>query len=280
MLVIIGFVVGGVMVGSALIEIGQSRKVMSQMENFQVAVSMFKLKFNCKPGDCANATSFGLGPNGNGDGSLGAVSGSTIGDVYGGCLLDDSGSVCLTRIASSAIVPYLNRYRAEGQYFWVHLSASGLIAESISAMAVDNVAVTSAEMPSYFPKDATGKLHLAAFMWNSKAYIRTGFSNLQFTKLAEFSDTVLGASQMSYISSKFGYSPVGGATSWYPNELVQGHRVAPLGIFTASGLGLRFYDGTITDTGVPACVVANGAGGYRYNIANNGRCNMMWQIDY
>lgn len=72
-LVIIGLVVGGVLVGRDLIKAAELRKQISQIESFDVAFNTFRLKYNCLPGDCANATNFGFAGNGNGNGEIGVT---------------------------------------------------------------------------------------------------------------------------------------------------------------------------------------------------------------
>ncbi len=57
-IVIIGLVVGGVIAGRDLIEAAQLRKVVSEQEEFTMAVMAFKLKYNAIPGDMTNATQF------------------------------------------------------------------------------------------------------------------------------------------------------------------------------------------------------------------------------
>ena len=67
-LVIIGLIVGGVLVGQDLIKAAQLRKVVTEVESYKTAVNAFRLKYNCFPGDCDNATTFFSGStNGNGD---------------------------------------------------------------------------------------------------------------------------------------------------------------------------------------------------------------------
>jgi len=71
-LVIIGLIVGGVLVGRDLIAAAKLRKDISTMEQLNTAVNTFRNKYNCLPGDCANATTFLSGAvNGNGDGVIG-----------------------------------------------------------------------------------------------------------------------------------------------------------------------------------------------------------------
>jgi prepilin-type N-terminal cleavage/methylation domain-containing protein len=72
-LVIIGLIVGGILVGQDLIETAGVRAQVSQIEKNQASVNTFRTKYNCLPGDCANAADFGFvarGPNrGQGDGN-------------------------------------------------------------------------------------------------------------------------------------------------------------------------------------------------------------------
>lgn len=70
------------MAGSSLIEAATIQKAIKEVTDIQTAINTFRLKYNCLPGDCANATSFfGAGHcdgstetsgtcNGNGDGKL------------------------------------------------------------------------------------------------------------------------------------------------------------------------------------------------------------------
>jgi prepilin-type N-terminal cleavage/methylation domain-containing protein len=71
-LVIIGLIVGGVLVGKDLIKAAGIRSTLSQVEKINTAINTFRLKYNCLPGDCANAVSYGVGTAGNlgnGDGN-------------------------------------------------------------------------------------------------------------------------------------------------------------------------------------------------------------------
>ena len=84
-LVIIGLVIGGIFVGQDLIKAAQIRQQITQLQNLETEINTFKVKYNCLPGDCANATDFFgtsfdgmLVANGNGDGFIM----STIGGNY------------------------------------------------------------------------------------------------------------------------------------------------------------------------------------------------------
>jgi len=89
-LVIIGVLAGGVLVGRSLLREAALQSVASDIQRFKTAIIAFKVKYNCLPGDCSNATDFfgtdpygcprGGGPtgtcNGNGDGYISLL------DVY------------------------------------------------------------------------------------------------------------------------------------------------------------------------------------------------------
>jgi len=57
-LVIIGLIIGGVMVGQDLIEGSRRRQLIAEIEHIQSAISAFRSKYNCLPGDCDHATDF------------------------------------------------------------------------------------------------------------------------------------------------------------------------------------------------------------------------------
>jgi prepilin-type N-terminal cleavage/methylation domain-containing protein len=97
-LVIIALIVGGIFIGRDLIHAAELRAVMTQVDQFKVAVNTFQIKYNCLPGDCPFATNFwGTDPggcpltpnnttpktatcNGNGDGR---IYDDSIGNTYG-----------------------------------------------------------------------------------------------------------------------------------------------------------------------------------------------------
>jgi prepilin-type N-terminal cleavage/methylation domain-containing protein len=96
-LVIIGLLVGGVLVGQDLIYAAKVRAQVKQIEEIETGMNTFRTKYNCKAGDCPNATDF-FGAtdaqgytiiNGDGDGIVkGNHSGGTI-YTAGECLLPD-----------------------------------------------------------------------------------------------------------------------------------------------------------------------------------------------
>ena len=101
-LVIIGLIVGGVLVGRDLIAAAKIRSTLAQLEQFKVQTNTFKLKFNCLPGDCANATAFITGCNDNG---TNICNGNGNGRVDG----------------------MVSPYYGETCRYWEHLSRAGLL---------------------------------------------------------------------------------------------------------------------------------------------------------
>lgn len=68
-LVIIGLVIGGVLVGKELIRAADIRANIADIEKLKTTINTFRLKYNCLPGDCLNATDyFSSVSNGDGDG--------------------------------------------------------------------------------------------------------------------------------------------------------------------------------------------------------------------
>lgn len=67
-LVVIGLIVGGVLLGKDMIRASEMRSQISQVQKIQTAVTTFKTKYNCIPGDCSTATAFFTGVT-NGDGN-------------------------------------------------------------------------------------------------------------------------------------------------------------------------------------------------------------------
>lgn len=66
-LIIVGLLVGSVLSGRELILNAQIQKTIRQKDEFDAAANTFKAKYNCLPGDCANATDYGFQRNGDGN---------------------------------------------------------------------------------------------------------------------------------------------------------------------------------------------------------------------
>lgn len=83
-LVVIGLLAGGVLVGRDLVQAAKIRLGISEVEQIRTGINTFKLKYNCLPGDCKNATLF-LGQglcNGNTE-STGTCNGNGNDRLYG-----------------------------------------------------------------------------------------------------------------------------------------------------------------------------------------------------
>lgn len=118
-LVIIGLLVGGVLVGRDMIRQSEIRSVITEVERFKVATNAFKVKYNCLPGDCAVASQYGLGNDGNGNGVV------------------DEGWCGAGGIDSSAAG------NAELFLFWQHLANAGLIAGTFTGQASGGNAIAA-----------------------------------------------------------------------------------------------------------------------------------------
>lgn len=112
-LVIIGLIVGGVLVGQDLIEAANRRAIVKQIEQYELAVNTFKLKYNALPGDMSNASS---------------VLGASAGDGYGNGILDAD---------------------TEKLLLWQHLGLSNLIAGNYTgALSVSGGVVAGQNVPA------------------------------------------------------------------------------------------------------------------------------------
>lgn len=72
-LVVIGLIIGGILSGQYLVRQAELRSIVTDVERFKTAVTNFRTKYNCLPGDCTNATTFfgaaGTCPGGPGTGT-------------------------------------------------------------------------------------------------------------------------------------------------------------------------------------------------------------------
>lgn len=116
-LLVIALLVGGILVGRDLVRAAEIRQAVGQVEKFDAAVNAFRTKYNCLPGDCANAAEFGFDPtsSGNGDG--------VIGQSYDG--------PCDSSNADSCPLVIVHEYID----FWYHLGSAGLIGFPAKPMA-------------------------------------------------------------------------------------------------------------------------------------------------
>lgn len=135
-MVIIALIVGGILVGREMITSATIRSQLSQIDQIKTAASAFKGKYNCVPGDCAAAASFGFqarGGAGTGDGN-GVVEGN-----YGG--------YGPTNICGSC-------QNGENITFFVDLSSAGLLPYKLvgNPLATGPDTADTAVIATYFPR--------------------------------------------------------------------------------------------------------------------------------
>lgn len=121
-LVIIGLIVGGVLVGRDLVRQAEVSATLGQMQKYASAISAFRGKYNCLPGDCPNAVNLGLGTAGNTSGN-----GNGDGVIYSYRLFD-TGINCCTGVQASEIYGVwqhlMNANMTDGSYTSLALAAS------------------------------------------------------------------------------------------------------------------------------------------------------------
>ncbi|WP_152054195.1 type II secretion system protein [Tautonia marina] len=261
-LVIIGLVAGGVLLGRDLIEAAETRSIMSQLERYEVAVSTFRTKYNCLPGDCPIATQLGLGPNGNGNKGIDAVwdyetDYATFRDII------DGGS-------------YHVQYSAEASKFWVHLSTSGLIKESIQ-----NCTAAPCTPGTHAPLLANGRGGIVAFTWNNQTLFRTGFSHVN-GQAAFYGISALKPDQVISMFTKIGGTfPYYSGNNDFPLLLQQ----QKLKLLPQAGGGVASANinrtAQTTNEDGSSCGYRNGA--YWDTSLNNNysgyACNIFWRVD-
>jgi prepilin-type N-terminal cleavage/methylation domain-containing protein len=141
-LVIIGLIVGGIIGGRIMIENARMRSQISQIEQITTAVNAFRLKYNCLPGDCANAVALGLGSNaswhnGDGDGLI---------DI-----------ACTTRRVLA-----VNNYNKESFDFFLHLSSAGMYPGSFEGYQgeADNTVLTNTMLDARYAQSKYGSAYI------------------------------------------------------------------------------------------------------------------------
>ncbi len=120
-LVIIGLVAGGVLFGQDLIMAAKMRSISKNIDEYRAAVNAFKLKYNCLPGDCPNATDFFGAENPNPAICITTASSGSL-----TCNGDGDGQIRDCNVASDGTVTF----QAQGYEmfrFWQHLAIAGMI---------------------------------------------------------------------------------------------------------------------------------------------------------
>ncbi len=142
-LVIIGLIVGSVLAGRDLINAATLRAQIAQIDKYNAAVNTFRTKYNCLPGDCAKASTFGF-----------VARGSFAGEGDGNGIIEG--------IYANAPGSNSGVYQGGGEtgVFWRDLSNANLIdASGITGPVADdapNGSVTGSGLNQYLPKAKIG----------------------------------------------------------------------------------------------------------------------------
>jgi prepilin-type N-terminal cleavage/methylation domain-containing protein len=141
-LVVIGFLVGGILVGRDLINAAALRAQISQVDKFTAAVNTFWLKYNCLPGDCADAANWGFAARG----------------IYAG---EGDGNGIIEGIYNDAPANNSGVYQGAGEtgLFWQDLGKAGLISGSFPGPVANVVPVgnvSGSAIATYLPAAAIG----------------------------------------------------------------------------------------------------------------------------
>lgn len=116
----------GVLVGQNLIAAAGVRATISQIEKYNTAVNTFRSKYDCLPGDCANAANFGFAArgaaSGEGDGNgiiqgIGAFPGCTSSNGEAALFWEDLSTAHLIDGGFSSATATTNASGAIGNYF-------------------------------------------------------------------------------------------------------------------------------------------------------------------
>jgi prepilin-type N-terminal cleavage/methylation domain-containing protein len=150
-LVIVGLIIGGILVGRDMIEQATIRSQISQITTYNLAVKTFKIKYNCLPGDCLHADSFGFQPR-----TSGVVSGEVLGDDVIGA----SGNALLL---------------GEQIFFWRDLSDANLISDTLNTVTntlpPNNTQIfASGDLGLYLPRAKIGNggfVNIYSGAWHS-----------------------------------------------------------------------------------------------------------------
>ncbi|MGE3714395.1 MAG: type II secretion system protein [Alphaproteobacteria bacterium] len=255
-LVITGLIIGGVLVGKDLIQATQIRAQVSQIDQIKTAVQTFKLKYNCIPGDCPNATSFfsaGAQPeqvrNGNGNSQVCATG------AYGIPIM------CDTADTNSSFL-FL---ATEVSSFFDHLAAAGFIPlkqydETLEASFYPDIAFPSMKFQS------SGGDQLTTF-YGSKAGIVASYL-LSYLHIQAGNKLIMGACGGSGTQHTPAYCGFSGNEAYMIDLKVDDG--LPL---TGSSVIISYYylyrvPGDVNDN-ISACTAAVGQN--LYHLTRNGR---------
>ena len=255
-LVIIGLVVGGIVLGRDMILNAEVRGTMSEIDRYETQFKAFRLKYNCKPGDCAQASQFNLGLSGDGDSVLNGF--------------------CRITYAN----PPVARGYGECQTAWQHLSNAQMIPEVIGLLPQNSSSYEDPE--GYFPRSRYGrKGYIFAHAYGGRTWIHFGLTSLPATNFYPRWAPHFKGHQLRSMMQKMGssFTPYDGSGSWgigaaYWDDMINHalfaayQKIVPDG---ASILGKIFTPPHTTPAPYSDCTTENA-------ILENGDCNFLVEI--
>jgi prepilin-type N-terminal cleavage/methylation domain-containing protein len=177
-LVIIGLIIGGVLVGADMIKAAGVRAQITQITSFNTAVSAFRSKYDCIPGDCATiATYFSTATAGDGNNVITDTNGTMAGD---------------STDFDHATGEVVNLFK--------HLQLAGMVPFTVS-----NVATTTA-VPDNFPRGRITQSGILPISYSGRSYWHLGLkSGVDLTgsiSASSFSNATISTAQASQIDTK------------------------------------------------------------------------------
>jgi prepilin-type N-terminal cleavage/methylation domain-containing protein len=211
-LVIIGFIIGGLLTGQSLIQAASVRSVIKQLEQFNLGINAFKCKYNSLPGDYTGSTVDGI-----------AV---TPGD--GNHYISDTNNAVTTERLSGEI---LN--------FWAHLTSENFIDGSYLGGTFPTTMTTSRLVfdSGYLPKSKLARnATWIFFSLPSGNYFQLSPISSNATRDIITTETALTPTEAYSIDSKLddGLAASGPVTAWGANA-AGGFTAAPASTLSATG---------------------------------------------
>lgn len=159
-LVIIALIVGGVLAGQSIILSAKNMKGVQSINQLQTSVNAFKLRYNCLPGDCANAANY----------FPGAISGSG-GGVIDGIYDVPTPPADSTFQNCSGLACVVFSFNTEVFSFNDHLARAGLL----KLAPFDRTDTVTNLRPNVgWPTTISESIGLFGFSFNGENYIKVG----------------------------------------------------------------------------------------------------------
>jgi prepilin-type N-terminal cleavage/methylation domain-containing protein len=168
-LVIIGLIIGGILVGRDMIKAAEVRATISQWEQYNAALNVFRSKYNGLPGDLANAANFGF---------TAALEGNGV--VAGDGLLQSSNGTAETSTTLAGM---------ETTLFWQDLSQASLIKENLNLAGGSTI-------PAWAPPFPTAKFFPSAKIGNSNSWLVFNSGGRNFYEITGIFDASGGPYQL------------------------------------------------------------------------------------